>query len=309
MSTPSARTVSLARGTRGGARSRRRTGRREKGSRLLQTVGRREHASSTIWRGLVSLLLWILYIVLHVDDWGLFSGHPLDLLSTTALALIGWMAYARRSGGFDARYYANARFADPIERSAEPVDATFTRVDSGLRFGTDDEPDLPLYFFNDLKFNYYRPGDPDRRSLRFSAIWHGYWRAISWAPQELYLRSVEYVRTEPRAFAIGLWHKLQYTLGWFGALHPDAATAWFYVVVWMLGVTGAIALWRLQPQLSLAASYLPLLIAATHLAVCVIFWPDVYVDRMILPIYLLLVPYAACSFVVIDRAIARTRSD
>ena len=84
--------------------------------------------------------MWAAYIVLPVEAWGLFTGRPLGLLATTTLAVVCWLAFARRTAlpwlailtvlvlkatvgtiasvprGFAARYYANANFAGPAER-------------------------------------------------------------------------------------------------------------------------------------------------------------------------------------------------
>jgi hypothetical protein len=165
-------------------------------------------------RRAASLGVWIAYLLLSVEGWGLFQGRPLGLLSTTALGIVCWLALARGSTarwrvvamalalkvcigtfaivprGFSARYYANANFAGPPEPSIEPADASFSRTDHRLRFGIDEEPDVPLAFFNDQdRFNFYREHEPDRGTLPFSATWQGYWRVTSDAPQTLYVSS------------------------------------------------------------------------------------------------------------------------
>jgi hypothetical protein len=162
----------------------------------------------------VSLAVWVAYLVVPVEGWGLFHGRPLGLLSTTALAVVCWVAFERRSAapwrvvaialalkvgigttaivprGFAARYYANANFAGPVERGTEPSDASFTRTDHRLRFGIDDEPDVLLAFFNDeVRFNFYNEKDPDRGTLPFSATWQGFWEVRSDTPQALYVVS------------------------------------------------------------------------------------------------------------------------
>jgi len=77
-------------------------------------------------------------------------------------------------GGFAARYYANDTWAPPVERSIEFRRETFTRRDERLAFGTAGEPDLPLYFFNDTKFNFYLPTHPRRDQLAYSVEWIGF---------------------------------------------------------------------------------------------------------------------------------------
>src|SRR4051794_3813863 len=125
------------------------------------------------WIRAAALFVWVAYIVLPVEGWGLFPGRPLGLLATAALAVACWSAFARRSAlpwlaivtalalklalgttaivprGFSARYYANANFSGPAERGTEPADSSFTRTDHRLRFGIEGEPDVPLAFFND----------------------------------------------------------------------------------------------------------------------------------------------------------------
>ena len=76
--------------------------------------------------------------------------------------------------GFAARYYANDAWAPPVERSIEFRRGAFTRRDERLAFGTTGGPDLPLHFFNDLRFNFYRPSDPQRDQPACSAEWNGF---------------------------------------------------------------------------------------------------------------------------------------
>jgi hypothetical protein len=56
---------------------------------------------------------------------------------------------------------------------------------------------------------------------------------------------------------------------------------------------GAAALPWIKPAAPLAIAAIPLLLAASHFAAVVIFLPHVYGDRLIVPFYALLVPYAA----------------
>jgi hypothetical protein len=66
--------------------------------------------------------------------------------------------------GFEARYYANGTWTPPIELSTEFRGEPFTRRDARLSFG-EGEPDLPLYFLNDLRFNFHLPTQPQRERL------------------------------------------------------------------------------------------------------------------------------------------------
>jgi hypothetical protein len=77
--------------------------------------------------------------------------------------------------GFTARYYANADWAEPHERSPEYPRSAFTRIDRTLQFDMPAGPHLPLFFFNDnTRFNYYQPEQPGRGELPFSIEWRGY---------------------------------------------------------------------------------------------------------------------------------------
>ena len=79
--------------------------------------------------------------------------------------------------GFRARYYANASATGAHERSTQNRNSDFTRIDERIDF-VPGERDFHLAFFNDhTRFNYLRPGEPDRRYLEFSATWTGWWRA------------------------------------------------------------------------------------------------------------------------------------
>src|SRR5687767_8127894 len=144
-------------------------------------------------------IIWTAYIAIPVSGWGWLDGVPLRPLEAAAVAFIWWVWAARRTlpgtrtlavlavmkillgavlvdRGFDARYYANDSWAAPMERSTEYRTAPFTRRDARLRFGVG-PPDLPLYFFNDhRRFNFYRPSDPQRQLLGYSATWTGFLR-------------------------------------------------------------------------------------------------------------------------------------
>ena len=171
-------------------------------------------AAPRTWLNAVSICIWIVYLVVPVEGWGLFPGRPLGLLPATALAVACWVAFARGTTsallrvvaialvlkiglgatllvphGFAALYYANANFSGPAERGTEPADAAFTRTDHRLSFGIERGPDVPLEFFNDVRFNFYQETDADRNALPFSVSWQGLWRVTSAGPQRLYVRS------------------------------------------------------------------------------------------------------------------------
>jgi hypothetical protein len=112
---------------------------------------------------------------------------------------------------------------------------------------------------------------------------------------------VEYARQQPRSFARGLWRKARFTLGWFEELLPGSGTSWFYVALWMSALAGAALLWRIRPA-SLALATIPPLLALSHFAAVVLFQPHVYGDRLIMPLYVLLVPLVALPVAAIASA-------
>ena len=143
---------------------------------------------------LAAPLLWTAFVLLPVDGWGMFDGVPLGVLDVIALAAIwfSWAITRKVHGlpiavtvivlkiaaaplllehGFSASYFANATFTPPIERSTDYRGRDVTRVDRRLSFGS---TGLPLFFFDDFRFNFYQQGEPRRGELPFSVVWDGY---------------------------------------------------------------------------------------------------------------------------------------
>ena len=112
---------------------------------------------------------------------------------------------------------------------------------------------------------------------------------------------VEYARQQPRNFARGLWRKAQYTLGWFEAIRPQAGTSIFYIVTWTAALVGIALLGWIGPGRSVGIVWIPLIVAASHFAVVVLFQPHVYGDRLLMPFYMLIVPYAAIPVIAAAR--------
>jgi hypothetical protein len=133
------------------------------------------------------------------SEGGLLDGIPAGRLDTIGLVLVAWIAAhrVRPAGGvfaaavaiaaaamtaaipgergLNARYFATAAATGAHERSTEHRDRAVTRVDASLDFTRGDR-DFPLAFFNDhTRFNYLRPGEPNRRDLEFAAAWTGWW--------------------------------------------------------------------------------------------------------------------------------------
>ena len=171
------------------------------------------------------LVIWAAYFVMPTDAGGLIQGIPLGPLDAIALLMIAWLAaYGGRlhpsaaaapgapglpgawvvgavlavsvssaalipgTGGFRARYFANAAATGAHERSTDYPDSAFTRVDDRLDFAPGG-PEFPLAFFNDnSRFNFYRGGEPRRRQLEFSARWSGLWW-VEAGPHHLYVET------------------------------------------------------------------------------------------------------------------------
>ena len=90
--------------------------------------------------------------------------------------------------GLQARYYASAAASGAHERSTDYRNRNYTRVDERLDFARGDR-DFHLAFFNDhTRFNYLRPGEPDRRYLEFAVAWSGWWYATG-STQQVYLHA------------------------------------------------------------------------------------------------------------------------
>jgi hypothetical protein len=117
---------------------------------------------------------------------------------------------------------------------------------------------------------------------------------------------VEYARQQPRTFVRGLWAKARFTLGWFESSLAAAGTSWLYIATWLLAVLGVAMLPWTRTAMPRSAALVGALVALSHFAVLVVFLPYVYGDRMIVPLYVLLVPYAALPMLACARAAAAT---
>ncbi len=147
----------------------------------------------------VAPALWVIYLLVPVEGWGLLSGRPLSALSAAALVAVLWLWFVQRPWrwgalaiaalavklslgtlalaphGFAAQYFANATFSGAAELGTEPTERDATRTDRRLDFGAARDTDLPMAFFNDIqRFNFYLPTDPDRATLPVSVKWDGW---------------------------------------------------------------------------------------------------------------------------------------
>jgi len=142
-------------------------------------------------------LLWTAYTLVPIAGWGVLDGAPLGPIEAVTLFAIWWTwacsptfkggwvlaaclvlkiaaAAVLLPHGFSASYFANSDFAPPLERSLDYRGRDVTRVDQQLSFGRQGSPDLPMYFLNDIRFNFYQRGQPHRARLPYSVVWDGY---------------------------------------------------------------------------------------------------------------------------------------
>ena len=118
---------------------------------------------------------------------------------------------------------------------------------------------------------------------------------------------VEFAIQEPATFARGLGRKTLYMLGWFEPLVPGAGWSLFLIACWMTAGAGALLLasGRAGSEQSAAARALPAAVASVHIASAIVIFPHVYGDRLILPIYAVVVPYVAVAVAAAGAAATR----
>ena len=105
-------------------------------------------------------------------------------------------------------------------------------------------------------------------------------------------QTIEYALSAPSSFAANIGHKALFALGFYESYAPGWGYSPVYIAVWLSAAFGiAIALRsRVVPRIPLL---LPLAIALTQYVAVVLVYPKG--ERLILPIYVLLVPYAAIA--------------
>ena len=136
--------------------------------------------------------VWSVYVGWRAPAWGLLSGLPLSPLAIVAILIIWWTWWVRRElpaarwltallalkiavglavvpHGFSGAYFSNDSWSGPPERGLFSPGPAETRIDEALAFGAPN-PDLPLFYLNDLRFN----SDPHRDLLGYSAHWSGF---------------------------------------------------------------------------------------------------------------------------------------
>jgi hypothetical protein len=105
---------------------------------------------------------------------------------------------------------------------------------------------------------------------------------------------VNFARVAPRTFLEGLGRKALFTLGSFESLVPGSRAQPDLIATWVAAVAGGLLLvWPgVGVQASLLARSIPALVAFSHFVAVVLIFPN-HGDRLILPMYVLLLPYAA----------------
>ena len=168
-------------------------------------------ALSSARRALLAPALLTAYLCWPVSGWGIFGGGPLGPAGGLALVLL-WVSWAFNGRprswalaalllalkigggtlvldrGLRASYFANEERRPPVEPNIDHPRESFTRIDPRLEF-TPGVRDVPLFFVNDLRFNFYRAGDPDREALPYSVAWDGFLRVDDDQTLRVYLRS------------------------------------------------------------------------------------------------------------------------
>lgn len=164
----------------------------------------------------IAPFVWLAYLLVPVEGWGLLHGRPLGGLEVVVLLAGAWLWWWRGTlpagalaivalvaklglgalwmapHGFSAQYFAKADFSGARERGTEPADAGSTRTDPQLAFGGGADVDLPVYFFNDIqRFNFYLPTDPDRVTLPVSVKWDGWIDAPTDTARRLFVRGAK----------------------------------------------------------------------------------------------------------------------
>jgi hypothetical protein len=124
-----------------------------------------------------------------------------------------------------------------------------------------------------------------------SEIDHAAYRWI--ARDERTQMALEFARHAPAAFARNLLNKALYTLGFFGAFVPGARTASALVALWIAAVAGVLIVRALGVKTGRPGwpRTIPGIIAISHFTSVVVIFP--HHDRLILPFYVLIIPYAA----------------
>ena len=99
----------------------------------------------------------------------------------------------------------------------------------------------------------------------------------------------------PGAFATNLGRKALYTLGFFDAYLPGRGWSPLLVVTWVVSLAGVVMACRRGGRRN-PALWVPLAFAVTHAAAVTVIFPHAHGDRLILPFYVMLLPYVGAAF-------------
>ena len=110
---------------------------------------------------------------------------------------------------------------------------------------------------------------------------------------------------QPTAFAANLVRKALYTLGFFGAYVPGTGWSPILVMTWSAALFGLVGRRHAFARDARGLmQWLPAVFAASHFVAVTVFVPYVYADRLILPFYVLLIPYVGACFDLMTRAVS-----
>src|SRR5206468_4045338 len=105
----------------------------------------------------------------------------------------------------------------------------------------------------------------------------------------------EYAVQAPGLFLRNLGGKALFAVGLFGqsGIPGQRGTSWWYVGMWCAALAGVIRILASPRAASWALKAIPGAAAVSHFLSVVLIFPYGYGDRLILPLYPLLIPYAA----------------
>jgi hypothetical protein len=105
----------------------------------------------------------------------------------------------------------------------------------------------------------------------------------------------QFVRNAPALFVRNLIAKAAYALGDFEPLAPGAGIAPGLIAAWCAALIGMGMVMRDQVPVGFRGPIraVPAALGLSQLLIVIVFFPHVYGDRLILPFYILLLPYAA----------------
>lgn len=206
----------------------------------------------------------------------------LATLSRSTLLLAWPVALASLLTG-DARKAGRGR-AVLVFFSAMAIVVAFATVRNWIVAGTF----VPLT--TSFSINFYLGNEPPKGVPLHPVTAHRFYRWF--ARVDTTRMAIEFARHAPWLFLRGLWKKMLYTLGFFGALIPGAGWSPLLAMTWPTALVGAVAASRSRQS---PEWWLPGAVAMSHWVVVVLIFPNVYGDRLILPFYVLLLPYVACA--------------